>query len=65
MATDSLTSEEKAQRLRAILREIATRQPARGKRASMRGLVVQLQSLAVSALGESITLGIDEYDRQK
>lgn len=65
MTTGNRTSETETERLKAALRRIATARPTRGKKASMRGLVVQLQSLAVSALAESITLGIDDYDRQK
>lgn len=58
----SLTPETDIDRLKEALRRIATLQPTRRKKASMRGLVVQLQALAVSALGEDITLGIDDYD---
>jgi hypothetical protein len=37
----------------------------RGKKASMRGVVVQHQAIAVSALGEPVTLRIDKYDARR
>lgn len=57
--------ETEVERLKAALRRIATLQPNRTSRARMRSLVVHLQSIAVSALGESIRLGIDSYDSER
>ena len=52
-------------RLEAALNAIVRLKPARGKKAAIRGALLQAQTLARTAVGSNERLGLDVYDSQR
>lgn len=59
------TLRQRVKELEAAMVNIATLKPALGKRASIRGALVHVQSIARASIQGDFSLGIDVYDSQR